>query len=84
MIKLRRDAAERSRAVDKENAIVAQEINARKPQQGLINETKRTPVQPPAETMPNRTPAGGRAPTTQPATQPTARPSLGSIFGGPR
>ena len=84
MIKLRRYAAERSHAVDKENAVIAKEINARTPQQGLTNETKRTPVQPPAETMPNRTPAGGKAPATQPATQPTARPSLGSIFGGPR
>jgi hypothetical protein len=84
MMKLRRDAAERSRIVDKENSVVAQEINKRNVIPGLTNETNRTPVQPPAETMPNRTPAGSRAPASQTTTQPTGRRSLGTIFGGSR
>jgi hypothetical protein len=80
MVRLRQEAAAKSRAVEKENASVAEEINKRTPMKGLTNEANRTPVQPPAEAMPNRAPAGARVP----ATQPTARQSLGNIFGGPR
>ena len=80
MKRLRQEAANKSRVVDKENAVVAEEINRRTQLPGLTNEANRTPVQPPAEAMPNRGPAGSRAP----APQPTARQSLGTIFGGPR
>jgi hypothetical protein len=85
MERLRRSSADRSHQVEKENAIVAEEINKRSAMRGLTNEANRTPVQPPAEAMPNRTtPAGSRAPAQQTAPQTTSRRSLGDIFGGPR
>lgn len=84
MERLRKAAAERSHIVDRENSIVAEEINKRQTLRGLTNETNRTPVQPPPEAIPARTPAGARVPTTQSSPRPTTRPSLADIFGGNR
>jgi hypothetical protein len=84
MVKLRNAAIEKSSIVDKENALVAEEVNKRSQPKGLTNETNRSPVQPPAEVMPTRAPNGARAPREAPATQPTGRRSLGDIFGGNR
>lgn len=84
MVKLRNAAIEKSSIVDKENALVAEEINNRPLPKGLTNETNRSPVPPPAEVMPTRAPNGAKAPRETPATQPTGRRSLGDIFGGNR
>lgn len=85
MKNLRRAAAEKSKVVDIENNEVAKQINARTQMTGLTNETARTPVQPPAEAMPNRAPTVGRPPVVRSTTDSSAAPqrrSLANIFGG--
>jgi hypothetical protein len=85
-MKTLRDAAFlKSKIIDQENAVVAKEVNARSQMKGLTNEANRTPVQPPNDTMPTRTPTVGTPPVVRPTTESGAAPqrrSLANIFGG--
>lgn len=74
--KLQRIAQERGILLDKENAIVAKEINARDATAGLSNEPARAAVAPPSNPT-NPSPARSRPAPTQEAPQ---RRALGSIF----
>lgn len=81
MARLRKNAAEQSHIIDKDNALVSAEIGQRDATQGLTNESGRQAVAPRENAARNMGPAGSRppaAPATPAAEVPTRR-SLAEI-----
>jgi hypothetical protein len=79
MARLRKNAAEQSHIVDKENAVISSEIGQRQATQGLTNETGREAVAPRENARSNMGPQGSRPPVAAPATEAPQRRSLAEI-----
>lgn len=81
MKQLRRNAAEQSHLVDKENSVISQQIGQRSAVTGLTNESRSEPVAPRENAPRNLGPQGSRAPAT-PAVEVPTRRSLAEIRQG--
>lgn len=81
MTLLRKNAAEQSHMVDKENARISEQIGQRQAMPGLTNEGRREPVAPRENASRNLGPQGSRPPAVSatPAAEVPARRSLSEI-----
>ena len=79
MAKLRKNAAEQSHQVDKENAVVAAEVGQRQTMQGLTNEGRAEAVAPRENSARNLGPQGSRPPVVNSNTSAAEMPVRRSL-----